>query len=152
MVFAIFISLGTGRAKCKKTMSTAPWCEFALKMQFAKLCLPQLPEAHFCKLAAKRNKNIYLQTKIKIFIAILGPSALCISPTTCAILASWTPSGKTKSCGAPQISCVVVPCTLFLEFCMGPYTPFFIFLLFFQNFASCLSGKHNSENRSYAKA
>ena len=32
LIFVIFISLGTGRAKCKKLMSPRPWCEFASKM------------------------------------------------------------------------------------------------------------------------
>ena len=121
-------------------------------MQFAKLCFPLEPEAHFCKMAANKNKNIYLQTKIKIFIAFLSPSKFWFSPTTCAFLASWTPTGKAKLCVASHFFGVVVPCTLFLEFCMAPHDLFFNFCYFFTNFASRSSGKHNSESRSYAKA
>ena len=60
-------------------------------------------------------------------IAFLGPSKFCSSPMTCAILPSWTPSGKAKWCVTLQIFGVVVPCTLFLQFCMAPHTHFSIF-------------------------
>ena len=121
-------------------------------MQFAKLCSPRLAEAHFCKMAANKIKNIYLQAKIKIFIAFLGPSKFSFSPVTGAILPFWTPSGKAKLCVVPKIFCVVVPCTNFLRFCMAPHVALCNVLLIFLNFASCSSGKHNSESRSYAKA
>ena len=38
LIFVIFISLGTRRARCKKLMSHGPCCEFASKMQ-ASRCL-----------------------------------------------------------------------------------------------------------------
>ena len=36
LIFRFLISLGTGRAKCKKLMSPSPWCEIASKMQAAR--------------------------------------------------------------------------------------------------------------------
>ena len=69
-IFVIFISLGTGRAKCKKNMSPGTGCEFASKLQasrclfhnfhalthfahhiFWKMCFLPTRGAHFCKTA-----------------------------------------------------------------------------------------------------
>ena len=61
------------RTSGKKTIATRNWCDFASKMQFAKLCFLWLPEAHFCKMAANKIENIYLQAKIKICIALCAP-------------------------------------------------------------------------------
>ena len=47
-------------------------------MQFAKLCFPLEPEAHFCKMAANKNKNIYLQTKMQNFYCIFEPLKILI--------------------------------------------------------------------------
>ena len=106
----------------------------------------------FAKLLQTKIKTYNCKRKSKFLLHFWAPSEFWFSPMTCAILASWTPSGKVKLCVTLQIFCVVMPCTLFLKFCMAPQVPLYKCLLNFLNFASCSSGKHNSESRSYAKA
>ena len=105
-------------------------CELCVASCFLETCFPRPRQAHFCKRPATKIKNANLHAKINFFLAFLGPSEFCFPPITCAVLASWTPSEKTKSCVLLKILWGVVPCTLFLKFLWLHIASFSIFLYF----------------------
>ena len=73
LIFVIFISLGTRRAKCKITVSDGSWLEFASKNCFSKPCSPPRQETQFRFFFNFHDIDMNMQIEFVSICSIYGP-------------------------------------------------------------------------------